>query len=296
MYFDNVYKHKTISMHLHNIWKILHGDMLLMIGFYGVLALIIISLFGEWLVPYPPNEHSIHPVLSPPAWSASGDIAYFLGTDNLGRDIFSRLINGATSTFGGAIVIMLFVCLVGINLGIWSGSCHGFKAAFLAHIFDILLSIPSLLLAIVIIALLGPSLAHVMLAIALSLLPRVIRAIASATNDELGKEYVTAMRMDGAKTAYILRDAVLPNVAPVIVSESTRVLTMAIMEIAALGFLGLSAQSSTDEWGVMISDILDLVYSDPWMMILPGSAIFISVLLVNLLGNGIYRALAIRGQ
>lgn len=296
MYFDNFNNHKTISIYLRNIWKILHGDMLLMIGFYGVLALIIISLFGEWLVPYPPNEHSIHPSFSPPAWSATGDIAYFLGTDNLGRDIFSRLVNGAASTFGGAIIIMLFVCLLGINLGIWSGSSYGFKAAFLAHIFDILLSIPSLLLAIVIVALLGPSLEHAMLAIALSLLPRVIRAIAKAINDELGKEYVTAMRMDGAKTVYILRDAVLPNVSPIIVNESTRVLTMAIMEIAALGFLGLSAQSPTDEWGVMISDILDLVYSDPWMIILPGSAIFISVLLVNLLGNGIYRVLAIRGQ
>ncbi len=156
---------------------------------------------------------------------------------------------------------------------------------------DTLLSIPSLLLAIVVVAFTGPSLGHAMLAVGLAILPRIVRTVYDAVHDELEKEYVLAVRIDGASMPHILRYAVLPNIASVLVSDFTRALSMAILDIAALGFLDLGAQLPSPEWGAMMGDTLELVYAAPWTVMLPGGAIMLSVLIVNILGDGIRRAM-----
>ena len=176
-------------------------------------------------------------------------------------------------------------------LGVIAGSTHGLRSAVMNHILDTLLSIPSLLLAIIVVAFAGPHLSHAMFAVWLALLPRMVRSVYSMVHDELEKEYVIAARLDGASTLNILWFAVMPNITAGLVTEITRALSMAILDIAALGFLDLGAQLPSPEWGAMLGDALELIYVAPWTVMLPGAAIMISVLLVNLLGDGVRRAI-----
>ena len=176
-------------------------------------------------------------------------------------------------------------------LGVIAGSTRGLRSAVMNHILDTLLSIPSLLLAIIVVAFAGPHLSHAMFAVWLALLPRMVRSVYSMVHDELEKEYIIAARLDGASTLNILLFAILPNIASGLVTEITRALSMAILDIAALGFLDLGAQLPSPEWGAMLGDALELIYVAPWTVMLPGAAIMLSVLLVNLLGDGIRRAI-----
>lgn len=288
---DNVYREKKMPNALNYVWHHIHRDILAMIGLYGMLFLIVLCLFGEALAPYQLDQQFLGYQLLPPSWSRHGDVSFFLGTDDLGRDVLSRLLNGAAPTVGSAILVTLAAALVGTLMGVLAGVSRGLRSAFLNHILDILLAIPSLLLAIVVVAFVGPRLEHAMFAVWLALLPRIVHTIYLAVHDELEKEYVIAARLDGASTSYILWNGMLPNIAPVLVSEFTRALSMAIMDIAALGFLGLGAQLPSTEWGTMLGDSLELVYVAPWCVMLPGAAVMISVLLVNLLGEGVYRAI-----
>ncbi|EEG83455.1 putative peptide transport system permease protein SapC [Proteus penneri ATCC 35198] len=194
-------------------------------------------------------------------------------------------------TFGGAFIVTFAATLMGLIIGCFAGMTHGLKSAVLNHILDTLLSIPSLLLAIIVVAFVGTSLGHAMIAIWLALLPRLVRMIYSAVNDELNKEYVIASRLDGASNISILWYTVLPNITPVLVSELTRAFSIAILDITALGFLNLGAQLPSPEWGAMLGDSLELIYVAPWTVLIPGATIMISVLLVNLLGDGLQRAI-----
>lgn len=289
---DNVYREKKMPGAMSYIWQRLHKDILAMIGLYGVLMLIVLCLFGELIAPYQLDQQFLGYQLLPPSWSRHGDVSFFLGTDDLGRDLLSRLLNGAAPTFGAALLVTLAAALCGTLLGLLAGVSHGLRSAALNHMLDTLLAIPSLLLAIIVVAFLGPRLEHAMFAIWLALLPRMVHTIYRTVHDELEKEYVIAARLDGASTAYILWNGLLPNIAPVLVTEFTRSLSMAIMDIAALGFLNLGAQMPSPEWGSMLGDSLELLYVAPWSVMLPGAAIMISVLLVNLLGDGLYRAIS----
>ncbi|MBW7984017.1 putrescine export ABC transporter permease SapC [Enterobacillus tribolii] len=291
MPFDNVYREKRTPSPLRYTWQLFHDDMLAMVGLYGVLALIVLCLIGSWLAPYALDQQFLGYQLLPPSWSRYGNVSFFLGTDDLGRDVLSRLLCGVAPTFGSALVITIAASLFGVLLGVMAGVTHGLRSAILNHILDTLLSIPTLLLAIVVVAFIGPRLEHAMLAVWLALLPHMVRAVYSAVHDELEKEYVVAARLDGASTLFVLRDAVLPNIAGVLVGEFTRGLSMAILDIAALGFLDLGAQLPSPEWGAMLGDSLELVYVAPWTVMLPGAAIMISVLFVNLLGDGLRRAI-----
>ncbi len=291
MPYDSVYREKHVPGTLKNTWSALRNDTLAMIGFYGVLALLILCLVGDWLAPYALDQQFLGYQLLPPSWSHYGNVSFFLGTDDLGRDIMSRLLSGVAPTFGSALLVTTGAVFLGIVLGIFAGITHGLRSAILNHILDTLLSIPSLLLAIIVVAFIGPRLEHAMLAVWLAILPHIVRSVYQAVHDELDKEYVIAARLDGATTWDILRDAVLPNISPLLATEFTRSLSMAILDIAALGFLDLGAQLPSPEWGAMLGDSLDLVYVAPWSVMLPGGAILISVLLVNILGDGVRRAI-----
>ncbi|EBZ8125033.1 peptide ABC transporter permease SapC, partial [Salmonella enterica subsp. enterica serovar Enteritidis] len=241
--------------------------------------------------PYGIDQQFLGYQLLPPSWSRYGEVSFFLGTDDLGRDVLSRLLSGAAPTVGGAFIVTLAATLCGLVLGVVAGATHGLRSAVLNHILDTLLSIPSLLLAIIVVAFAGPHLSHAMFAVWLALLPRMVRSVYSMVHDELEKEYVIAARLDGATTLNILWFAILPNITAGLVTEITRALSMAILDIAALGFLDLGAQLPSPEWGAMLGDALELIYVAPWTVMLPGAAITLSVLLVNLLGDGIRRAI-----
>ncbi|MDU7371477.1 MAG: putrescine export ABC transporter permease SapC [Klebsiella michiganensis] len=291
MPYDSVYLEKRPPGALRTVWRKFYGDTTAMIGLYGCAALALLCVFGGWFAPYGIDQQFLGYQLLPPSWSRYGEVSFFLGTDDLGRDVLSRLLSGAAPTVGGAFVVTLGAALLGLALGVIAGSTHGLRSAVMNHILDTLLSIPSLLLAIIVVAFAGPHLSHAMFAVWLALLPRMVRSVYSMVHDELEKEYVIAARLDGASTLNILWFAVLPNITSGLVTEITRALSMAILDIAALGFLDLGAQLPSPEWGAMLGDALELIYVAPWTVMLPGAAIMISVLLVNLLGDGIRRAI-----
>lgn len=287
MPYDSVYSEKRPPGTLRTAWRKFYSDASAMVGLYGCAGLAVLCIFGGWFAPYGIDQQFLGYQLLPPSWSRYGEVSFFLGTDDLGRDVLSRLLSGAAPTVGGAFVVTLAATICGLVLGTFAGATHGLRSAVLNHILDTLLAIPSLLLAIIVVAFAGPSLSHAMFAVWLALLPRMVRSIYSMVHDELEKEYVIAARLDGASTLNILWFAVMPNITAGLVTEITRALSMAILDIAALGFLDLGAQLPSPEWGAMLGDALELIYVAPWTVMLPGAAIMISVLLVNLLGDGV---------
>ncbi|AOE41453.1 putrescine export ABC transporter permease SapC [Pantoea agglomerans] len=287
---DNIYAEKRLPSAFRQSWHHFYGNPISMVGLYGFGALLLLCLFGGLIAPYDIDQQFLGYQLLPPSWSHYGDVSFFLGTDDLGRDVLSRLLSGAGPTVGSAILVTLFATLGALVLGVLAGMTHGIRSAVMNHVLDTLLSIPSLLLAIIVVAFLGPRLEHALLAVWLALIPRLVREIYSAVHDELEKEYVVAARLDGARGRNILRYAILPNILPLLITEITRALSMAILDIAALGFLDLGAQLPSPEWGAMLGDSLELIYVAPWTVMLPGVALMVSVLIVNLLGDGIRRA------
>jgi cationic peptide transport system permease protein len=212
------------------------------------------------------------------------------GTDDLGRDVLSRLLSGAAPTVGGAFVVTLGATLFGLVLGVIAGSTHGLRSAVMNHILDTLLSIPRCCWPLSSSPLPGRT-------SAMRCSPsgwRCCRAWcvpSTAWCTMSWRKSIIAARLDGASTLNILLFAMLPNIASGLVTEITRALSMAILDIAALGFLDLGAQLPSPEWGAMLGDALELIYVAPWTVMLPGAAIMLSVLLVNLLGDGIRRAI-----
>ncbi|MDX1728271.1 MAG: ABC transporter permease subunit, partial [Pseudoalteromonas tetraodonis] len=233
-------------------------------------------------------------LLLPPSWNEMGDVRFILGTDDLGRDVLSRLMNGATYTFGLSVVAALITTVIGVLLGTFAGINKGIRSSFLNHLLDVTLSIPSLLLAIIIIAILGPGLMNTVWAIILALLPQFIHSIRNLIVDELGKDYVIAYRLDGASKWHILSRGIFPNVYEYIVVIFTMALSTAILDIAALGFLKLGAQPPTTEWGAILAENLGLIYLAPWTVALPGVLLFLAVLSTNLVGDGLRKVLQAR--
>ena len=272
-------------------WLAYKENPIAMAALWGMLCLLLVVVLGPSMVTYDPQQQDPNALLLPPSWTTSGTLAHFLGTDDLGRDLLSRLIHGARLTFGSAVVATLIAMLCGGTIGVLGGMSKGLKSSVLHHMLDTLLSVPSLLLAIVLVAVLGPGLDNAVLAVTLSLTPQFIRAIDHAVNNELQKEYIVAVRLDGSPPLRILRLAILPNIVDTVVAQTTRALCTAILDISAICFLGIGAQSPSPEWGTMLADGMDLMYIGAWTVTLPGFAIIFSVLITNLVGDGLRSAI-----
>lgn len=288
---DSVYSEKKIPSMLRLIWQIFRADIPSMIGFYGVLCLLLLCVFGSLIAPYPADMVFKDYVLLPPSWSEHGSVSFFLGTDENSRDIFSRLLSGTALTFGSALLVTFLTASLALLAGTLGGMNQGFTAFIVKHIFDTLFALPSLLIAILTVLLSGPSLLNAILAVCLALLPRMTRTIYNVVRDELDKAYVITARMDGASNWYILISIILPNISATLVTEFTRSLSIAILDITALGFLGLGAPVASPEWGTMLGHSIPLLRVAPWSVFLPEMAISVSILLVNILGDGLYRAI-----
>ena len=272
-------------------WLAYKENPIAMAALWGMLCLLLVVVLGPSMVTFDPQQQDPNALLLPPSWAANGTLAHFLGTDDLGRDLLSRLIHGARLTFGSAVVATLIAMLCGGTIGVLGGMSKGLKSSVLHHMLDTLLSVPSLLLAIVLVAVLGPGLDNAVLAVTLSLTPQFIRAIYHAVNNELQKEYIVAVRLDGSPPLRILRLAILPNIVDTVVAQTTRALCTAILDISAICFLGIGAQSPSPEWGTMLADGMDLMYIGAWTVTLPGFAIIFSVLITNLVGDGLRSAI-----
>lgn len=277
--------------YLRQFWHTLRQDTVALISCYIFALLLVLVCFGHWLAPYADDQQFIGLELLPPSWSPEGQIKHFFGTDDLGRDIFSRVLYGFYYTVGSAFLITFTIGIIGGVIGILAGIKRGGSSFILSHLFDTFLFIPILLIAIIIATLMTPSLLNAMLAIFLALLPHFIHRIYQTTQRELKREYVVTLILDGAKKQDLIQRVILPNLTVVAVRELSHIFVIAILDISALSFIALGAISPIAEWGAMIRDAMDLVYLAPWTVGVPGVAIVFSILAVTLFGNSIVRVL-----
>ncbi|MDH2998134.1 peptide ABC transporter permease [Pasteurellaceae bacterium LFhippo2] len=279
------------SAYLSQFWWELRKDTFALVSVYLFLGLLILVLLGYLFAPYSADRQFIGLELMPPSWSDKGEISHFFGTDDLGRDIFSRILYGFYYTVGSALVITVAIGIIGGVIGVIAGTKKGSSVFILSHLFDTFLFIPILLIAIVIATLMEPSLTNAMLAIFLAMLPHFIHKIYQTTQRELKREYVVTLRLDGARKRDLIRLVILPNLTVVAVKELRHIFVIAVLDISALSFIKLGAKSPTPEWGAMIRDSVDLIYVAPWTVFLPGMAIIFVILISTMLGNSIVRVL-----
>ncbi|WP_044470825.1 ABC transporter permease subunit [Mannheimia massilioguelmaensis] len=273
------------------IWYIFRRSRITMFSLYAFIGLILLAILSPFITPYNSNTQFIGQELIPPSWFPDGEVIYFFGTDDIGRDLLSRLIAGVTYTFGSATIVIIFTGILGGILGIIAGMSTGIRSRILSHFLDAFLSVPILLIAMIIATLMEASLFNAMLAIFLALLPHFIHEIYQAIQQELKKEYVLMLQLDGASNIELLKETILPNISVHYIKELTRAFVVAILDISALSFISLGAQRPAPEWGAMIRDSLELIYLAPWTVILPGIAIITSSLIVIILGTGISKAI-----
>ncbi len=260
-------------------------------GLVVLMVVLLSAIFADFVAPHAPAQQYRDHFLAPPAWEEGGSIEFLLGTDAVGRDILSRIIFGARYSLFIALIVVTISLTFGISIGLVAGFARGWTEAMIMRMMDILLAVPSLLLAIVIVAILGPGLFNAVVAIAVTYLPQFVRLTRASVITETSKDYVTASRVAGAGLPRLMFSTVLPNCMAPLIVQASLAFSAAILDAAALGFLGLGAQPPEPEWGFMLSSSRDLISRAPWMMIFPGSAIAITVLGFNLLGDGIREVL-----
>jgi len=287
---DNVYQEEHIPTQFERFWRSYKTNSLAMFGLWCLIIIVLITIVAPLITPHDPQAQSGE-LLLPPSWNPAGTVEYFLGTDDLGRDILSRLIVGSQPTFGAAVIITVIAAAIGCAIGTLAGMTKGLVSSTLNHLLDTVMSIPSLLLAIIFVAFLGFGEFNVLLAICIALIPRFVRSVYLAVHNEVEKDYIMAARLDGANNFYLLWNSILPNVLVVFAAEFTLAFSIAILDITALGFLGLGAQAPSAEWGAILGDSVELIYLAPWTVTLPGLAIMFTVVVVNLVGEGVRQAL-----
>ena len=260
-------------------------------GLVVIVVLVLLALSADVVAPHSPVLTNNAVFLKPPFWQQGGSIAYPLGTDAIGRDILSRLIHGARLSLLIGIAVVTLSVIAGTILGLVAGFFRGVIEIAIMRLMDITLTLPSLLLAIVIVAILGPGLMNAMLAVAIVLLPHYVRIARAAVISEVSKDYVTAAKVAGAGRLRLMFKEVLPNCAAPLIVQASLGISTAILDAAALGFLGLGAQPPLPEWGTMLADAREFVLRAWWVVTLPGLAILVTVLAFNLLGDGLRDAL-----
>jgi dipeptide transport system permease protein len=274
------------------IWLSLRANRGAMAALIVILFLVACAILAPLIAPNDPSaQDPMNSSLLPPVWNDGGFWKYPLGTDSLGRCMLSRIIYGSQySLLIGCIVVTLSLS-IGLILGLISGFYRGTVDSLIMRAMDIVLALPSLLLAIVIVVLLGAGLRNALIAVAITNIPHYARLTRAAVMHELTKDYVVASRVSGAGTFRLMFKTVLPNCLAPLIVQSTLGISSAVLDAAALGFLGLGAQPPTPEWGTMLADSRQYIESAYWAVTFPGVAILVTVLAFNLLGDGLRDAL-----
>jgi ABC-type dipeptide/oligopeptide/nickel transport system permease subunit len=276
---------------MKEFWSLFRQNRGAVIGLVLVLIASLIALLAPFLAPYEPITVFNDALKLPPFWSQGAHDQFLLGTDDLGRDILTRLIYGSRVSLGIGFFVVVFNLVFGLILGLLAGSFGGWIDAVIMRLMDIILALPSILLAIVVVAILGPSLANTVIAVGIVTLPNVVRVVRASILIEKKKTYVVASKSFGASWFRIYILNVLPNcMAPLLIQASFG-FSDGILNAAALGFLGLGAQPPIPEWGTMLSDARAYIESASWLVTLPGICILVVVIAFNLLGDGLRDAL-----
>ena len=276
---------------LREFWFYFSQNFGAVAGLVTISVIVLLALFADQVSAHSPIEIHDNAFLRPPFWQEGGSLEYPLGTDPIGRDMFSRLVHGTRySLLIGSMAVSISL-VAGICLGLVAGFARGVAEILVMRLMDIMLTIPGILLAIVIVAILGPGLTNTMLAISVVALPQYVRITRAAVLTELSKEYVTASKTNGASILRLMFLTVLPNCLAPLIVQATLGFSSAIIEAAALGFLGLGAQPPTPEWGTMLADTREFMQRAWWVVTFPGLAILITVMAFNLMGDGLRDAL-----
>lgn len=259
-------------------------------GLAVFVVICLLAIFAGAIAPYGPSEQFRDALLQPPVWQG-GSTRFLLGTDAVGRDLLTRLLFGARySLFIGCIVVSISL-VVGILIGLFAGYLGGAVDTLIMRLMDIILAFPSLLLALALVAILGPSLTNAMIAIALVQQPHYVRLARASVMTEKTKDYVTAARVAGVGPLRLMFRTILPNCMAPLIVQAALSFSNAILDAAALGFLGMGAQPPTPEWGTMLAEAREFILRAWWVVTFPGLAILVTVLAINLMGDGLRDAL-----
>ena len=284
----------TMNPHLEMLgafWASFSENKGAVAGLVFMVVLVLVAIFAPLVAPHAPDVQNRDALLVPPFWEAGGSLTYILGTDAVGRDMLSRLIYGSRySLFIGLFVVTLALA-AGVTLGTLSGYLGGWVDTVVMRVMDVVLAFPGLLLALVLVAILGPGLMNAMIAITLVLLPHFVRLTRASVMTERDKDYVVAVRTAGAGPIRLMVKTVLPNCLAPLIVQTTLSFSNAILEAAALGFLGMGAQPPTPEWGTMLAEAREFILRAWWVVTFPGLAILLTVLAINLVGDGLRDAL-----
>lgn len=287
----SLYQEEFHPSPLANVWIEFKRSHLAVFGLVILGLFLLITLLAPIITPYNPNLQNTNAILLPPIWEPNGSILHVFGTDALGRDVLSRLLYGVRVTLGSSLLIVAIAVAIGVGFGALAGLLSGIRSSVVNHLFDSVMSIPTLLIAIVVVAIMGTGLANAIFAITLALIPQFIHQTRSFVKKELTKDYVLLDKLDGAKPIRIFFHSILPNMVELIVVQATIALSIAILDVSALGFLSLGAENPTIELGQILSESLDSAYVTPWLVALPGLLILLMVLSVNMVGEGLRSAL-----
>lgn len=288
---SNLYQDEQFPSPLKQTWFEFRKSHISFVGLCFLIFILFFIIIGPLLTPYSPLTQNTEALLIPPAWDPNGGISHILGTDALGRDVLTRVIHGSRVTFGISVFLVLVAMLIGVSIGAFAGMNKGVKSSVLNHLLDSIMAIPTLLIAIIIVAILGPGLVNSMWAITLALIPQFIHYTRDFVRTEVEKDYITAARLDGASSFRVFGISLLPNMVEMLVVQGTLALSIAVLDISALGFLNLGVEVPNAELGAMLSEGLDIAYIAPWNIAAPGAAIFIVILSVNIVGDGLRSAL-----
>ncbi|WP_144634415.1 ABC transporter permease [Bordetella genomosp. 13] len=266
-------------------WGKFRRNRVAMLGAVIVLLFVAMALFAPLLANHDPFQTSFMTIRKAPSAS------FWLGTDELGRDIYSRLMYGARASLMAGLVSVIIALIVGVPFGLAAGYFGGWTDSIVSRCTEALLAIPFLILAIALAAFLGPSLINAMIAIGVSAAPKFIRITRGQVLAVKNEDYVQSARALGASDLRIIGRHILPNVMPPLIVQATITIATAIIAEASLSFLGLGLQPPNPSWGSMLNTAKNFMTQAPWMSIFPGSAIFLAVLGFNLLGDGLRDAL-----
>lgn len=276
---------------LREFWFYFSENRGAVIGLWIFLFVCAVAVLADVIAPHGPIDQYRDALLKPPFWMEGADPRFLLGTDAVGRDILSRLIHGSRySLFVGCIVVS-GALVVGVILGLVAGYVGGWLDSLIMRVMDIILAFPSLLLALVLVAILDPSLTNAMIAIAIVQQPHYVRLTRAAVLSERNRDYVIAAKVAGARAPRLMFNTILPNCLAPLIVQAALSFSSAILDAAALGFLGMGAQPPTPEWGTMLAEAREFILRAWWVVTMPGLAILITVLAINLMGDGLRDAL-----
>ncbi|BEG57900.1 Dipeptide ABC transporter permease DppC [Helicobacter sp. NHP21005] len=262
-----------------------------LVGLFLLVVLVICALFAPILAPYDPTLQDAKTRLVVPFFIEGGSGTHWLGTDDLGRDILSRLLYGARISLTIGVVAVGIAVFFGVIFGLLAGYFGALADMLIMRFMDLMLSLPSILLIIIVVAILGPSLTNAMLAIGIVGVPGFARIVRASVLAEKQKEYTQASKLNGSSHLRLMFVVILPNCTAPIIVQATMGLAGAILEAAGLSFLGLGAQPPSPEWGAMLMDALQFITTSPWTLVFSGCMIFLTVMGFNLVGDAIMDAL-----